>query len=94
MCLEPHCTSERQSVVRSPRQRCVGKGFGRQARSCCDVFTDASQAHATMPVRELHLHPLLIHDTCYTDDVAHAADQRVLNLAQGCRQQVLPYVPD
>jgi hypothetical protein len=46
-----------------------------------------------MPVRELHLHPLLIRKTCYTDDVAHAADQRILNLAKGCRQQVPPCVP-
>ena len=46
-----------------------------------------------MPVRELHLHPLLMREACYTEDVAHAVDQLVLDLAQGCRQQVPPCVP-
>ena len=44
VCLEPHCYSGRQSLVRSPRQRCVGEGCGQQARSCCDVLAEASQA--------------------------------------------------
>ena len=74
VCLKPHCASEGQSLVRSPRQRCVGEGCGGQARSCRDVFAEASQAHAAMPVRELHLHPFLIRETCYADDVTHAAD--------------------
>ena len=81
VCLEPHCASEGQSLVRSPCQRCVGGGCRRLARSCRDVFAEPWQAHAAMPVRELHLHPLLICETCFTDDVAHAADQRVLNFA-------------
>ena len=63
----------------------MGETYGRQARSCHDVFAEATQAHAAMPVRELHMQPLLIRETCYTDDVAHDVDQRVLNLAQGCR---------
>ena len=92
MRLEPHCASERHSFVRSPRQRCVGEGCGRQARSCREFFAEASQDHAAMSVRKLHLHPFLIRETCYTDDVAHAADQRVLNLVHGCRKQVPPCV--
>ena len=85
MCLEPLCASERQSLVKSPRQRCVGEGCGRQARSCRDVFAKASQAHAAMPVRELHLHPFLIRETCYTDDV----DSRVCFAAPWWRGLVL-----
>ena len=46
VCLEPHCDSEGQSLVRSPRQRCVGEGCRQQARSCRDVFAQVSQAHA------------------------------------------------
>ena len=57
------------------------------------VATSSLKCRKPMPVRELHLHLLLIREVCYTDDVAHAADQRVLNLAQGCRQQVPPCVP-
>ena len=39
------------------------------------------------------MNPLLIRETGYTDDIAHAADQRVHNMPQGCRQQVPPCVP-
>ena len=47
------------------------------------------RAKASTTVREVHLHPVLICEACYTD-VAYAVDQRVLHLAKGCHQQVPP----
>ena len=62
-------------------------------RSCRDVLAEALQAHATITVRELHLHPLMIREACYTNDVAHAAYQRDLDLAYGCCHPVPPCNP-
>ena len=85
MYLKPHCAPERQRLV-GARQRCVREGCGRQARGNCDVFAEALQPHAALPARELHPHLMLVCKACDTDDVTHAADQRMLDPAQGSRQ--------
>ena len=89
---EHHCSSNRKGRVASPNQNCVGEGSGRQARGCREVFAETAQPHdaVPVPVREVHLRPLLVSEASYTADVAHATDERVPDPAQRHHQQVTP----